>query len=145
MARAQRLIDTTPEAAFTYLSDVTRHDEWAGDSKLEVDQTSPGAVMVGATFERRGRQFGVKFEDEVKIVEFRPPERFAFDSTSNAGTFRHSFEFEPLNGKTRIVKEQRSVPLPQGFSPGRMVMELIRSQRLAGDLRRIAGQLEKKR
>lgn len=143
MAKAQRLIRTTPEAAFTYLSDLTRHNEWSGDSGMAVRQTSPGAVMVGATFERRGRQFGLRFEDEVKVVEFRPPEHLSFDAIGPKHTFRHSFDFEPAGDGTLLIKQQRGVPAPQGFSLTRPVLEFVRARRLSADLRRIARMLER--
>lgn len=142
MARAQRLIKTTPEVAFTYLSDVTRHGEWAVNPGVKLQQTSPGAVMIGATFRSRGRQFGITMEDEVTVTEFRPPERFAFESEGKSGVYRHSFDFEVSDGGTLVTKEMRALESPRAMRLLKPLAEIVLSRRLAGDLKRIAERLE---
>ena len=142
MAKARRLIHTTPDAAFIYLSDLTRHGEWAGNPGLVVIQTSPGAVMPGATFRSRGSQFGVALEDELKVIDFQPPLRFAFESTGRAGVYRHIIEFEPAEGGTIVTKEMRSIEGPAPFRLIKPISEFYLSRRMAADLRRIAKHLE---
>jgi hypothetical protein len=142
LAKARRLIRTTPDAAFTYLSDLTRHGEWAIHPGLTVEQTSPGAVMPGATFRSRSSQFGMRMEDELKIVDFQPPLRFAFDSAGRSGTYRHVLEFEPAEGGTMVTKEMRSIEGPRLMRITRPISEFVLSRRMAKDLRRIARKLE---
>jgi hypothetical protein len=142
MARARRLIRTTPDAAFIYLSDLTRHGEWAGHAGLEVVQTSPGAVMPGATFRSRGSQFGLKMEDELKVIDFQPPLRFAFESTGRGGVFRHVIEFEPADGGVLVTKEMRTIEGPAPMRVLKPVSEFFLSRRMAADLKRIARRLE---
>ena len=142
MARARRFIRTTPDAAFIYLSDLTRHGEWAGNPGLVVVQTSPGAVMPGATFRSRGSQFGIKLEDELKVIDFQPPLRFAFESSGRGGVYRHIFEFEAAEGGTMVTKEMRTIEGPAPFRLLKPVSELYLSRRMAADLRRIAKRLE---
>ena len=142
MAKAQRLIRTTPEAAFTYLSDLTRHGEWAINPGLTIVQTSPGAVMPGATFRSRGSQFGMRMEDELKVIDFQPPLRFAFESTGRSGVFRHVFEFRRENDGTLVTKEMRAMQPPRIYSLFKPISELVLSRRMDKDLRRIAKRLE---
>ena len=142
MAKARRLIQTTPDAAFTYLSDLTRHGEWAGNPGLDVEQTSPGAVMPGATFRSRGSQFGMRMEDELKVIDFQPPLRFAFESTGRGGVYRHVIEFEPANGGTLVTKEMRTIEGPRLMRTFKPISEFYLSRRMAADLKRIAKALE---
>jgi uncharacterized protein YndB with AHSA1/START domain len=142
MARSERLIKTTPEEAFTYLSDPLRHGEWAGRSHLAVEQTTPGAVSPGATFRIVARQFGRKVEDEVEVTDFRPPERIAFQSRGPGGVFDHAFEFHRTDEGTLVAKEMRPVQQPLLLSVFRPVGELVLTRRMAGDLKRIARRLE---
>ena len=142
MAKVRRLIRTTPDTAFIYLSDLTRHGEWAGDPGLQVVQTSPGAVMPGATFRSRGSQFGIKMEDELKVLDFQPPLRFSFESTGRGGVYRHVFEFEAVEGGTMVTKEMRTIEGPAPMRALKPVSEFVLGRRMAGDLRRIAKRLE---
>ena len=142
MARAQRLIRTTPEAAFTYLSDLTRHGEWAINPGLKIVQTSPGAVMPGATFRSEGTQFGMHLTDELKIIDFQPPLRFAFESTGRSGVFRHVFELRRENNGTLVTKEMRAVQPSRLYSLFKPLSEFVISRRMARDLKRIAQRLE---
>jgi len=142
MARARRLIHTTPDAVFTYLSDLTRHGEWAGNPGLEVVQTSPGAVMPGATFQSRGSQFGIRMEDELKVIDFQPPLRFAFESTGRGGVYRHVIEFEPADGGVFVTKVMRTIEGPAPMRIFKPISEFFLSRRMAADLKRIARRLE---
>ena len=142
MAKAQRLIHTTPEAVFTYLSDLTRHGEWAINPGLTIVQTSLGAVMPGATFRSRGSQFGVRMEDELKVIDFQPPLRFAFDSTGRSGVFRHDFEFRRENNGTLVTKEMQLMEASRLMSLFKPLNELVLSRRMSKDLKRIAKRLE---
>ncbi|HEX5141923.1 MAG TPA: SRPBCC family protein [Dehalococcoidia bacterium] len=142
MAKARRLIRTTPDAAFTYLSDLTRHGEWAINPGLKIEQTSPGAVMPGATFRSRGSQFGVKMENELKIIDFQPPLRFAFDAAGRGTTFRHILEFELDDGGTMVTKEMRIIEASRLVTMLKPLTEFVLGRRMAKDLRRIAAKLE---
>jgi hypothetical protein len=142
MPRAQRFIRTTPEVAFTYLSDLTRHGEWAINPGLKIVQTSPGAVMPGATFRSEGTQFGMHLTDELKIIDFQPPLRFAFESTGRSGVFRHAFEFRRESNGTVVSKEMRAVQPPALYTIFRPISEFVISRRMAKDLKRIAQRVE---
>jgi uncharacterized protein YndB with AHSA1/START domain len=142
MGKAKRLIRTRPETAFTYLSDLTRHGEWALNPGLTVEQTSPGAVAPGATFHSRGSQFGLTLEDEVKVTRFEPPLVFAYESTGRSGVVRHTIEFEPAEGGTLVTKEMTVVRGSKLFLLLKPIGEIVLSRRMAKDLERIAARLE---
>jgi hypothetical protein len=98
--------------------------------------------MPGATFRSKGSQFGVRMEDEIKVIDFQPPLRFAFESTGRAGVYRHIIEFEPAEGGTLVTKEMRTIEGPKPFRLIKPISEFYLSRRMAADLRRIARKLE---
>jgi hypothetical protein len=53
------MIHAQPEAVFAYVSDLTRHGEWAG-GRLTVEAVSPGPVAAGSRHLSRGDVAGQK-------------------------------------------------------------------------------------
>ena len=114
------------DSVFDYLSDVSHHGDWAGDSNFQVGKTSEGPVEVGATFKRRGRpESGSEREESiiVKVVEFDPHLRLAFetqrfvsdrgpeDLTAERGTHLVTyFELNPSEMGTEVVKWTKTIP-----------------------------------
>ena len=143
MARARRLIHTTPDAAFTYLSDLTRHGEWAGNRRPGQscrrrrapscpEQPSGAAALSSAS----------RMEDELKVIDFQPPLRFAFESTGRGGVYRHVIEFEAADGGTLVTKEMRTIEGPAPMRIFKPISEFYLGRRMAADLKRIARRLE---
>jgi uncharacterized protein YndB with AHSA1/START domain len=141
VARHTRLIRVAPDRAFAYLSDLTRHREWAINS-LDVQQVTEGPVRVGSRFRSLGRQFGQAVEDEVVITAFEPNQRFEFESSGRGGAFRHAFLFEGAEGGTRLTKVMEAKQLRFPFSLTRPIADLFLGRRMAKDLQRIAARLE---
>jgi len=113
MAERSIKIDAPVETVFAYVSDISRHSEWA-QHELKLEQTSSGAVQVGATFHSVGHQMGREFESEVKITEFVPNEKLAFESEGKDFHFQHHFLMKSDNGGTLLTKggEPRRVGFP---------------------------------
>jgi Polyketide cyclase / dehydrase and lipid transport len=149
VAKSQRWIGVPPQVAFAYLSDLTRHTEWAMNPGLKVEQTSPGAVTTGATFRSTGSQFGLKLGDELKVTHFEPPFRFGYEATGLKGplassgyVIHHAIELEKAEGGTLVTKEMRIGEMGIPFSLFKPVTELVLKRRMAKDLKRIAAKLE---
>jgi uncharacterized protein YndB with AHSA1/START domain len=127
-------IDAPPERVYEYVSDMTRHHEWAANTiRLERD---------GDGFRSWGRQVGYENRNTLTIVEQTPPMRFAFESQGREGRFRHVFEIEGVAGKTRLTKRFVVVeaPLPlRLFSP---LFSVVGRRNMRGDVRRIKARME---
>jgi len=145
MAMAERSIkiDAPVETVFNYVSDISRHSEW-GQHPLKLEQTSSGAVQVGATFRSVGHQMGRDFEAEVKITEFVPNEKLAFESKGKDFHFAHHFLLQSENGGTRLTKggEAERVGFPFNLLLPVLSAAGVINRGLDGDLQRIKAKLE---
>jgi uncharacterized protein YndB with AHSA1/START domain len=113
MAERSIKIDAPVQTVFAYVSDISRHSEWA-QHELKLEQTSSGAIQVGATFHSVGHQLGREFESEVRITEFVPGEKLAFESEGKDFHFAHHFLLQSEDGGTRLTKggEAKRVGFP---------------------------------
>jgi uncharacterized protein YndB with AHSA1/START domain len=131
---AEIAIDVPRERVYEYVSDLTRHHEWAANTiRLERD---------GEGFRSFGRQIGHENRNLLTIVERVPPTRFAFESLGREGRFRHVFEIEGAAGKSRLVKRFEVV---QAAPPLRILSPLfsiVGRRNMRGDVRRIKARLE---
>jgi uncharacterized membrane protein len=83
---------------FGYVSDFTRHGEWAGHG-LEVTRSGEGAVAVGTTFSTTAKQFGTQREQST-ITELTPDKVFSWDSTGALGRVHHWFSLSDEGDST---------------------------------------------
>lgn len=139
----QITINATPETAFGYLSDLTRHPEWAAHS-LRIEQTSQGGVGAGATFASVGHQLGRDNEDRITITEFAPGERVVYECEGNGGLIRHWVALRQEGDGTTVVKGIEPVKLRFPFNALFPVLNLTGAigRGLDGDLQRIKARLE---
>ena len=135
------IVNVPPEAAFAYLSDITRHSEWA-KHRVEIVPESPGSMGVGATFKSTGHDMGTNV-DLVKVTALEPNRKIVFEAEGGQGHFRHQFLLEPANGGTRITKEMQPLRLAM---PWKLLMPVlgpfVGPPLLKGDLQRIKQRLE---
>lgn len=143
MAEFQKalIIECSPEKAFQYLSDLTRHPEWAAN-RLEVQKTSDGPISEGTTFHSIGHLMG-KHEGEVRIIELIPNEKIVYEADDDTGRVRHTILIAPANGGTMITKsaevlETRAIT----FKLASPLLSLIVPRGLQQDLRKIKERLE---
>lgn len=143
MAEFQKAVtvECPPEKAFEYLSDLTRHPEWASN-KLNVTKTSDGPIAVGTTFHSEGHLFG-KHEGDVRIIELEPNEKIVYEADDDTGRARHTILLAPTDGGTMITKsaevlEARSLT----FKLAQPALGLIVPRALQQDLQRIKARLE---
>ena len=96
---ASIVIDVPRERVYEYVSDLTRHHEWAANTiRLERD---------GDGFRSYGRQLRHENRNILTIVERKAPTRFAFESLGREGRFRHVFDIEGAAGKSRLTEALR--------------------------------------
>jgi uncharacterized protein YndB with AHSA1/START domain len=99
------VVHAQPEAAFAYVSDLTRHPEWSG-GRLKVEALSPGPVAVGAQYISHGDVAGQKDRpNQLRVTQYQPPSRFTFVAQDPGfGDVTHEFTFTPQDGGTLIER-----------------------------------------
>ena len=95
-------INAPADKVYAYVSDFTRHGEWAGHG-LAVTKDGDGAVAVGSTFSTTASQFGSQKEHST-ITDMTPNTTFAWDSKGSLGTAHHWFTLADTGGKTTVTK-----------------------------------------
>ncbi len=92
------------EQVFVYVSDLTRHGEWASDP-VQIVPLSEGSISVGSRYRSTAQSHGVTFHSELEVTECIPPTRFAFVGEDSTGRVNHSFAFQSTDHGT-LVKRQ---------------------------------------
>jgi len=101
-------IRVKPEAAFAYISDLTRHGEW--NDHLSVEAQSPGAVQVGKEYISWGKTLYEKRRNELKVTAYQSPTYFAFMAQDpDFKDIVHEFKISPQDGGSLV---ERSVTVP---------------------------------
>jgi uncharacterized protein YndB with AHSA1/START domain len=94
-------IDASPETVFDYVTDVTRHPEWAHE-KIEIEREAGSANEAGAAF-----AYTVHFMGTTKgiltVKESVRPSRFVYECDDPSGHYRWTFEIAPEDGGTRLT------------------------------------------
>lgn len=105
-------INAQPETVFAYVSDLTRHGEWAG-GRLKIEAVSPGPVAVGSQYLSRGDVAGQKDRpNELRVSRYEPPTRFAFLAKDpDFGEVSHEFTFKSHEGGT-LMERAVTVNMP---------------------------------
>jgi hypothetical protein len=81
--KQETTLQRPPGDVFAYVSDMTKHGEWASNGLL-VTQTSTGPIGVGATFASTAKQFGTQRETQT-VTEYSPGSRFVFEAKGGLG------------------------------------------------------------
>ncbi len=83
------------EAAFDYVSDLTRHPEWSS-GRLEIKAVTQGPVEIGKEYISHG-EFAIQKDRQntVRITQYEPPHRFGFVARDPAvGEVSHVFTLD---------------------------------------------------
>ena len=105
---------TTPDAAYAYLADLTKHPEWSPDDMKMVAET-PGVVTVGSRYKAVGNLVGRPNPSVVEIIGLEPGRLVAFTSTDGNSKWQHEFTLTPEGGTTRINRKVTPLKAPPGF------------------------------
>jgi uncharacterized membrane protein len=100
-------IQAAAERVYAYVSDFTRHSEWASND-LQVTKDGDGPTEVGTTFSTTAKQFGTQREHST-ITEMDPGRAFAWTSTGALGLAQHRFTMSPADGGTAVTKTAQIV------------------------------------
>lgn len=136
-------INAPAENVFAYVADISRHGEWGNPGqKLSVQKTSEGPIGVGSTFASTGQQFGTQ-NDTVKITEYVPNSRVAYQAEGNAGLIEHTFDLKPAGEGVEVTKtfEALKPKFPLNVLKP-IVYNFIQPGALKSDLERIKANVE---
>jgi len=99
---AKTTINDPAQSVFDYVSDFTKHGEWAGHG-LQVTKETDGPVAIGSTYSTVAKQFGTQREHST-VTELEPGMVFGWDSKGALGTAHHRFTVATSDGATSLTK-----------------------------------------
>ena len=135
-------INRTAGDVFDYVSDLTRHPEWASH-ELTVEPADGAALGVGKHFHSRGKQFGRPLQDELTVTEYEPLRRIVFESDGRSGVWRHSIFVESVGATScRVERRMDPVKLPLLGNLARPGIALGLPRRIKADLGRLKTRME---
>lgn len=96
-------IHAPPDAVFAYVSDLTKHGEWAAND-LRVQALDNAPVGVGKKYSSLATVRGREFRADLLVTQYNAPNVFAFSGKDETGKFTHRFTFEKIANGTRVTR-----------------------------------------
>jgi hypothetical protein len=102
-------IARSPHEVFEFISDLENVPKW-NYAIVETRKASEGPVAVGTTY-RQVRSLPTRSEETLRVTEFEPDRRFAFEG--DLGPFKGTltYELEGIGGRTRLTNNADLQPL----------------------------------
>lgn len=103
---AHILVRTTPQKAFEYVSDLTKHPEWSG-GELKIEAVSSDPIGPGKEYSSKGQVGKIQKNrpNKITVTEYEPPNRFGFASMDrDFGRVSHLFTFAEQDGGTLVTR-----------------------------------------
>lgn len=96
-------IKAPPEMVFPFVGDLLRHPEWTTD-EMKMEVVSSGTMGVGSRYRSTANFKGFTIVDELQVVEYQPPTRFAFRVKDIAGRLNHQFVLHSQSDGTLVER-----------------------------------------
>ena len=96
-------IRAEPNAVFAYVSDLSKHGEWAGN-ELRVEPRDDSPLGIRKKYRSYANARARAFHADLLVTEFSAPTVFAFSGSDETGTFSHRFTFEKIENRTRVTR-----------------------------------------
>jgi uncharacterized protein YndB with AHSA1/START domain len=96
-------IKAPPEKVFPLVGDLLRHPEWATD-EMRMEAVSLETMSVGSQYRSTAKFKGLTIVDELQVLEYQPPTRFAFRVKDIAGRLNHQFVLHPQSDGTLVER-----------------------------------------
>lgn len=103
---AHILVRTTPQTAFEYVSDLTKHPQWSG-GELKIEEVTSEPIGVGKEYSSKGQVGSIQKDrpNKVTVTDYAPPNRFGFASLDrDFGRVFHLFTFAEQDGGTLVTR-----------------------------------------
>lgn len=105
-------VDVSPEKAYDYVADLTRHAEWSyAPDQMTIAAREPGEVEVGSKFDAEGNLMG-RNKSVVTVTALNRPQSLEFESEDRSGISGHVFTFRGQDGGTLITRQMFGVKQP---------------------------------
>lgn len=138
----QIVIDADPETVFDYVSDLTKHREWA-TNPIEMTISSPGPIREGTRFRAEVTIMGKRGADDGRVTEYVRPSRFAFETQGTAGIVQNWFALRPTETGGCVLVKGSDNTSPSRFSVVMVpVLRLMAPRWYDRNLRTIKGRIE---
>lgn len=106
-------IRAEPGAVFAYVSDLSKHGEWAAN-ELRIEPVDGPVIRAGAKYRSHAVVRGRVFDAELTVTEYNPPGVFGLTGKDTTGTFAHLFTFEKIENRTKVTRRVSfELSLPQ--------------------------------
>ncbi len=96
-------IKAPPEKVFPFVGDLLRHPEWTTD-EMKMEAISSGTIGAGSQYRSTANFKGFTIVDELQVVEYQPPTRFAFTVDDIAGRLDHQFVLHSQSDGTLVER-----------------------------------------
>jgi len=97
-------INASVEDVFSYVTDLTRHGEWAANP-LTVEAVSEEPISIGSEYRSHTRVMGKNVSAILRVTEYEPNSRFSFTVDDSSGHHVHEFTFRWLIGGTLMERK----------------------------------------
>ena len=97
-----RVAKCSPQTAWDLMTD-PRNDPLWWKGVIDTEITSGGEHGVGTFFRQKNKLFGMTFDITFEVTEFDPPRRQVMVTRSGPTPFVAIYEFEPVDGGTRVT------------------------------------------
>lgn len=99
------LVHAPLQAAFDYVSDLTRHPEWSG-GELKIEAITSGPIAIGKEYASLGEVAMQKNRpNTVKVSQYEPLHTYGFIAKDpDFGNVSHVFTFSEKNGGVLITR-----------------------------------------
>ena len=108
MPQAQMVFKTVvpadQEAVFAYVSDLSKHGEWAGNELVITPNDVGQGLAVGKSYSSKATVRDLVFDAQLTVSQFEPSGRFAFKGADSTGSFEHTFTFKSVDGGTEVTR-----------------------------------------
>ncbi|HUC82583.1 MAG TPA: SRPBCC family protein [Flavisolibacter sp.] len=123
----QKVIQATPQKVFAQMDDFSKTGMHMGESsmmmmgsKLRLEQLSPNATGVGASYRWHGKIMGLAIDFTETVTEWQPPERKEWQTIGKAriiimSWYRMWFEIMPVEQGTLVKLSISYLPQKNGF------------------------------
>lgn len=98
------VVPADQETVFAYVSDLTKHGEWAGNELVITPNDASEALAVGKTYTSKATVRDLVFDAQLTVSGYQPSERFAFTGADSTGSFEHVFTFKSVDGGTEVTR-----------------------------------------
>ena len=134
-------IEATPAIVFDYVSDVSRHPEWAHD-QLEITMGPEPQKQAGATFDYETHFMGNAWGKGI-VTEADPPHSLTYECEDKDGRYRWTFDLQPEGPGTRLTHRMLRLKAPAYFKVLQPMMYPIIGKRVVvGGLKNIKAKVE---